>query len=63
MGEGTGYQVDVWQEAGEWHATVHVVDDAGNRLEEIDGLAHHDYLLNTMSYAGQAISDYERGTK
>jgi hypothetical protein len=63
MGEGTGYQVDVWLEAGEWHATVCVVDDAGNRLDELPGNLRHDYLLNTMSYAGQAISDFERGTK
>lgn len=56
-----GYEVEVWQEGGEWHATVYVTSERGERLEEVNGLANHEYLPNTMAYAAQIIDDYERG--
>jgi hypothetical protein len=54
------YEVQVWQDRGEWHAVVYVVNEVGQRVHELDGVHRHEYLLNTMNYAGQEIVYYER---
>lgn len=54
------YQIDVWFEAGEWHARTYLIGEGGGRIDELLGAPHHDHLLNTLNYAGQNIADYER---